>query len=67
MDSDGRSAREGCSDPPSRCVRCDAPAEDDLAVLTWTLEVGEPCTWMCPDCSRTNVRGIEARLDQAWW
>ncbi|HZY75977.1 MAG TPA: hypothetical protein VFE40_06635 [Jatrophihabitantaceae bacterium] len=28
---------------------------------------GERTRWVCPDCTRSHVRAIEAKLEQAWW
>lgn len=77
MDSDNRAARgtedealDGVapSEPPSSCHLCAATPEDELAVLTWTLDSsGDRWTWICPPCSRDHVRDIEARLSAEWW
>lgn len=77
MDSGNRAAREddgtagsgvAPSEPPSRCHLCAATPDDELAVLTWTLDSsGDLWTWICPPCSRDHVRDIEARLAADWW
>lgn len=50
------------------CALCGAVADSDTLPLTWvtSLENGRPLVY-CDDCARSNVRGIEGRLDSAWW
>lgn len=57
--------------PPPVCATCgDRPRADaaSLARLTWSrgTENGRE-VWTCPDCSRRHLRGIEGKLDSAWW
>ncbi len=55
---------------PVTCERCGleaAPAEGDPP-LAWSCDRdsdGEH--WVCPVCTRDNVRSIEGKLDQTWW
>lgn len=44
------------------CRRCGRPLEDNT--LSWSRDEQG---WLCPDCTRENVRSIEGRLDDAWW
>jgi len=50
------------------CGCCGATAEAETPPLTWvtSLENGRTVLY-CEDCARRNVRGIEGRLDSAWW
>ncbi len=49
------------------CALCGARAEE--STLTWARERDERGRdrWLCPDCARTHVRDIEARLSADWW
>ncbi|HYJ69924.1 MAG TPA: hypothetical protein VEX15_19900 [Nocardioidaceae bacterium] len=49
------------------CAFCGRVAGDSLP-LTWatSIENGRQLVY-CEQCSRDNVRGIEGRLDNAWW
>jgi hypothetical protein len=52
------------------CRRCGATRDQDAATaLTWVCERdpdgGEH--WLCPACTRSHVRDIEAKLPQEWW
>jgi predicted RNA-binding Zn-ribbon protein involved in translation (DUF1610 family) len=53
------------------CVRCGTFAEAEATEITpigwsWTpTERG--IEWMCPACTRDNVRSIEAKLPEEWW
>lgn len=69
MDEQAHGARvEEPHEPPSACSVCGGRAEDELAVLTWTLDAHDDrWDWICPDCSRDHLRAIEARLDAEWW
>lgn len=69
MHDDERHPRgSGPDEPPVDCATCGTPADDELAVLTWMLDVSDTgWTWICPACSRDHVRDIEARLDPSWW
>jgi hypothetical protein len=55
----------------SFCGAAPDPAGADPA-LTWCVDKvetsdGYRTRWVCPDCTRTHVRAIEAKLDQDWW
>jgi hypothetical protein len=54
---------------PVTCERCGGRPDDAaLARLTWTVGVERGRrVWTCVDCSRRILRGIEGRLDSAWW
>ncbi|QIK75655.1 hypothetical protein [Nocardioides piscis] len=49
------------------CDRCGREATDADA-LTWitSVEAGGRRTY-CDECSRTNLRAIEGKLDSEWW
>lgn len=55
------------------CAVCGRAAEiDGSHPLDWSAEIVQTgpvkqTRWVCPDCTRTNVRAIEAKLDQEWW
>jgi len=54
------------------CARVADPAEDGDPPLGWCADVvesrGGPRTrWICPSCTRANVRSIEAKLEAGWW
>jgi hypothetical protein len=55
----------------ARCSQCGAVADgtsDDDVPLGWTVEVTNGAvTIVCPACTRSNVRSIEAKLDREWW
>jgi hypothetical protein len=47
-----------------------APADDDpAALLIWMRETDDRgrVAWVCPVCTRTHVRAVEAKLDHEWW
>lgn len=50
------------------CAR-EAPADPDgVPPLDWASErEGDAQVWTCPECTRSNVRAIEAKLDRQWW
>jgi hypothetical protein len=50
------------------CHRRSEATGDGSFVLSWAMDVmtGE-VRWTCPDCSRLNVRAIEAKLEPQWW
>jgi hypothetical protein len=55
-------------EPPSVCALCGVEADDEAAVLTWTLDVQDDTwEWICPECSRVHLRDIEARLKHEEW
>ncbi len=37
--------------------------------ITWMREndARRGPLWICQDCARENLRGIESRLNQEWW
>jgi hypothetical protein len=54
------------------CSWCDTPAPDGTQPMTWTSSVeGSGATAVtrlyCDRCSREHLRGIESKLDAAWW
>jgi hypothetical protein len=52
------------------CERCGAtaPAPEDGLPAGWSLVSSDRGVGrLCTDCTRTNVRAIEARLDEDWW
>ena len=51
---------------PVSCAGCGTTVEE--APLTWTLQTGDRgVTHLCEDCTRRDLRSIEAKLDEAWW
>ena len=49
------------------CSACGASADGDPP-LTWSTATGPGGTsWFCDRCTRTNVRSIEAKLDEEHW
>lgn len=47
------------------CGRCGASEE---APVDWSASTGPAGREsLCPDCTRENLRSIEARLDETWW
>ncbi len=58
----------------SVCGRRADPQVDGAPPLAWSAErVGigadgaAAMRWVCAQCTRDNVRAIEAKLDQQWW
>lgn len=54
------------------CATCGAApttAEGEAeARLTWAMGIeGGRTVWTCATCSRTYLRGMEAKLDSQWW
>jgi hypothetical protein len=53
------------------CVRCGTLAEAEATEITpigWSWTPSERgIEWMCPVCTRDNVRSIEAKLPEEWW
>ncbi len=49
------------------CSHCGQVAEEPQ--LTWVLEIdrGRGQVWICLACTRSNLRAIEAKLDQEYW
>jgi len=52
---------------PVSCSLCGRTAE--AAPLTWLYEkdARRGAQWVCDSCARSNLRAIEAKLDQEWW
>ena len=56
-------------DPPGpvSCSLCGTPAEG-APPLTWSSSRGPGgTTWACEACTRTNLRAMEAKLDEEHW
>jgi len=54
------------------CARVADAAVDGDPPLAWSADLvdtrrGQRTRWICPTCTRTHVRSIEAKLDQEWW
>ena len=52
------------------CSRCGAPADGGARSLPagWSLVTDERGVGLlCLDCTRANVRSIEAKLPEEWW
>ena len=54
------------------CGRVADLAEDGDPPLGWCADLveirgGHQTRWICPGCTRSHVRSIEAKLDQTWW
>ena len=52
------------------CARCGLAGEgpDDGMPEGWSLDVdGGRVSYLCGECTRANVRAIEAKLPQEWW
>ena len=70
--ADGDNSGWGCGETIGlvtyACALCGAVAEGDALPLTWatSVENGRSLVY-CDVCARNNVRGIEGRLDSAWW
>jgi hypothetical protein len=48
------------------CTWCGAQAEGPP--VTWTVQTGaRGLEYLCPDCTRTNVRKIEGSLPTEYW
>ena len=60
-----RRTRQGSG--PVSCSYCGATA--DAAPLGWLFETDahRGDRYVCEQCTRTNVRAIEAKLDKEWW
>ena len=54
---------------PQNCSRCGTPVDGDESLPPgWSLETDERgVSLLCLDCTRTNVRSIEAKLPEEWW
>ena len=52
----------------SVCGKVADPAVDGDPPVAWSAEIVDARpSWVCPRCTRDNVRAIEAKLDQNWW
>ena len=52
------------------CWRCgqSADAPDDGLPEGWSMAFGERgVEFHCHDCTRANIRAIEAKLPEEWW
>jgi hypothetical protein len=51
------------------CSRCGAPADGEGSLPAgWSLVTDERGVGLlCLDCTRANVRSIEAKLPEEWW
>jgi hypothetical protein len=56
------------SDDRPTCAFCGTQAETGDLPLTWatSVENGRELVY-CDRCARDNLRGIESKLDSAWW
>ncbi|MFG2312602.1 hypothetical protein ACGFS9_28605 [Streptomyces sp. NPDC048566] len=48
------------------CARCGTSAEGPRPTWTCSVENGAR-RYFCDECSRSNLRAIEGRLDSDWW
>ena len=52
------------ADPWPTCTGCGAVAQD--LPVTWSLQItNRGARWLCEQCTRNDLRSIEARLDEA--
>jgi len=52
--------------PDPACQQCGTPAPE--TAVTWMVEhTARGLVVTCPACARTNLRAIEAKLDQEYW
>ena len=50
------------------CALCGTQADSEEPPLTWATSVENGRTLVfCDLCARDNLRGIEGKLDSAWW
>lgn len=54
------------------CGRVADPLRDGDPPLGWCVDRieahgGERTRWVCPECTRSHVRAIEAKLEHSWW
>jgi hypothetical protein len=54
---------------PENCSRCGAPADSGQSLPPgWSLVTDERgVALLCLECTRANVRSIEAKLPEEWW
>ena len=63
---DGR-REQAMSASPAYCSWCGTQAPDG-APPTWSMQTSERgVQLLCEDCTRANLRSIEAKLDGEWW
>jgi len=50
------------------CDFCGRQESDETKTLSWTtaVERGRKRVY-CDECSRTNLRAMEGKLDSEWW
>ena len=72
----GRGSASAARHPPMvapmtrHCARCGSAGDspEDGLPEGWSLDVGDGrVSYLCGDCTRANVRAIEAKLPQEWW
>jgi hypothetical protein len=50
------------------CDLCGSSAPNDEPPLTWVVSFEDNrAKHYCDSCTRENLRGIEGRLEPAWW
>jgi transcription elongation factor Elf1 len=50
------------------CSFCGRQESDEAKTLTWTVAVEHgQRTAYCDECSRTNLRAMEGKLDSEFW
>ncbi len=50
------------------CRICGAIADDAELPPGWSLVTDDRGVgYVCADCTRTNIRSIEAKLPEEWW
>ena len=67
MSNDAESDAPTPKQTPVSCSMCSLTV--DTPPLTWMSETDSRRgpVWVCDRCSRTHLRAIESKLDQAWW
>ena len=52
---------------PAYCAVCGRLGADGVPA-TWSMQHTERgLQVLCDECTRSNIRSIEGRLDEAWW
>jgi hypothetical protein len=50
------------------CAHCGSTSDGGALPPGWSLVTNERGVGlMCVDCTRTNIRSIEAKLPEEWW
>jgi hypothetical protein len=50
------------------CSMCGTAAGGEELPPGWSMATSERgIQWLCLDCTRRNVRSIEAKLPEEWW